>query len=81
MFIARRCRAVGQRVAVQGNAGGLYRPGDVFKGWNTRADGFGVTYRPRDLVVLPNGGMVVFARWSPGPTYPAIFRNPEGELR
>jgi uncharacterized repeat protein (TIGR02543 family) len=73
--------APGQAVPVQGNAGDLYRPGCVFKGWNTRADGSGLSYRPGDRIVPPGAGVVLYARWSPGPSHPGIFRNPEGEQR
>jgi len=74
------CRA-GQRVAAPDNPGGLYRPGWVFRGWNTRPDGTGAPLQEGDGFTPAPAGVVLYAQWGAWPSYPALFRNPGGELR
>lgn len=34
-----------------------------FKEWNTKADGTGVSYRPPTTIVMPRGGVILYAIW------------------
>ena len=62
----------GTPVAVK-DPGSLARNQDHFDGWNTQADGSGVTYRPGQKFFMGQGDVDLWARWnytiqySPGP--------------
>ena len=55
--------AAGTTVTVLGNTGALVKSGSFFTGWNTSADGSGITYQPSDQFVI-NAATVLYARWA-----------------
>lgn len=70
---------------VLGNSGGLSRPGYLFIGWNTLANGSGVAYEAGDTLSI-DGNRVLYALWEEnimqaavGPEYTLII-DQEGEL-
>ena len=66
---------VGSIITIPGNTGWLYRTGYTFTGWNTQADGGGVTY----AVGFPHtitGNLNLFANWTAAgtPIYTITFQ-------
>lgn len=53
-------------VTLDGNTGGLARPGYTFAGWNTQADGSGTAYAPGATVTM-RAALTLYAQWSPIP--------------
>ncbi|QMV43551.1 InlB B-repeat-containing protein [Cohnella cholangitidis] len=51
-------------VTVQGNAGGLFKTGYTFAGWNTAADGSGTPYVEAQTFTIGAGGVVLYAIWT-----------------
>jgi len=51
-------------VTLDGNTGGLERPGYTFAGWNTAADGSGTAYAPGTTVSM-RAALTLYARWVP----------------
>lgn len=62
----------GSNVTVLGNTGTLSRTSFTFSGWNTAADGNGVTYNPAASFTI-NANTTLYARWIPGPDF--IWNN------
>lgn len=52
----------GSLVTVLGNTGGLTRMGYVFRGWNTKADGSGISYSASDTFMVSEN-TILYARW------------------
>ncbi|MDH6532735.1 putative repeat protein (TIGR02543 family) [Aurantimicrobium minutum] len=46
------------------NSGNLTRPGYTFSGWNTQADGSGISYQPGDALNLTSN-ITLYAMWAP----------------
>mgnify|MGYP000258402727 FL=1 len=44
-------------------ANGFTNEGYTFQGWNTQADGKGMTYQKGDKLTLPEGTTVLYAQW------------------
>ena len=42
---------------------GFVRENYLFAGWNTRADGSGITYHPEDVFPREDGDMTLYAQW------------------
>lgn len=60
--------AFGALVTTRGNTRTLARTNYVFGGWNTEADGSGVTYvAGTGTLYMPFGGATLYAIWNPGP--------------
>jgi uncharacterized repeat protein (TIGR02543 family) len=57
--------AVGAQFTTSGNTGTLAKTGYTFGGWNTAANGSGTTYLAASTVLMPNGGMTLYAIWTP----------------
>jgi CshA-type fibril repeat protein len=53
-------------VSVSGNTGSLAKPGQVFLGWNTAANGTGTSF-PAGSNYLLNDSITVFAQYGPAP--------------
>ena len=53
----------GTTVTVLG-AGGLTRTGYTFDGWNTAANGSGVSYQPGGTFAMPDSAVTLYARWA-----------------
>ena len=56
---------VGTNATVAANSGNLVRQGYTFAGWNTAADGTGTAYAAGATLLLPNGGVTLYAMWVP----------------
>jgi uncharacterized repeat protein (TIGR02543 family) len=54
----------GSTATVLGNTGGLARPGYVFAGWNTEADGSGRGYAPGSILVMGSSNITLYAQWT-----------------
>ncbi len=53
----------GMSVVVQDNTGALVRTGFTFAGWNTQADGAGITYSEGAAFVMGNSSVTLYAKW------------------
>jgi uncharacterized repeat protein (TIGR02543 family) len=53
----------GREAKVLGNRGNLGKTGYAFSGWNTEADGSGLSYDPDELLTMPDTDMVLYAVW------------------
>ena len=60
-----------QTVTVLGNTGNLVKTGNSFAGWNTQADGFGVTYPPAQTFIMGAANVTLYAMWTP--TYTVTY--------
>jgi uncharacterized repeat protein (TIGR02543 family) len=63
----------GQTVTVLGNTGGLTNGLLAFAGWNTQADGSGVTYGQGATFAMGQADLTLFARWTANPTYTVTY--------
>ena len=59
----------GSTITVAGNTGNLNKTGFSFSNWNTKSDGSGTTYVPGNTFTLPRQDVVLYAQWSPYPSY------------
>ena len=57
-------------------ANGFTNEGYTFQGWNTQADGKGMTYQKGDKLTLPAGTTVLYAQWKRIPA--SIHYDPNG---
>lgn len=51
-------------ITVLGNTGNLMKAGYTFVGWNTMADGKGVTYKIGQTIQMGKGNLILYALWS-----------------
>ena len=58
---------------VQGNSGNLVRTGYTFKGWNTQADGKGISYAENATFQMGKADVILYAQWTANPTYTVIY--------
>jgi len=63
--------AVGSIADTLGNSGSLEKVGYTFEGWNTSADGTGITCEEGDSIVVRND-ISLYANWKKIPTYYSI---------
>jgi uncharacterized repeat protein (TIGR02543 family) len=61
--------SLGQSVTVLGNSGSLVKTGFTFVGWNTQANGSGVSYAAGVAFAMGSANITLFAQWSANPTY------------
>ncbi len=57
-------------VAVLGNTGALYKIGDSFVGWNTAANGSGMSYVGGDTFTMGSANITLYAQWTTASTFP-----------
>jgi uncharacterized repeat protein (TIGR02543 family) len=57
------------QVTVLGNTGTLIRTGFTFAGWNTAANGTGVTYAAGTTFTISTSNVTLYAVWTAAPTY------------
>ena len=57
--------SLGANIVASGNTGTLVRTGYVFSGWNTRANGTGVSYPVGSTYYMPQDGGTLYAVWVP----------------
>ncbi|WGT39512.1 S-layer homology domain-containing protein [Lysinibacillus sp. 1 U-2021] len=51
-------------IIILGNTGNLIKAGYTFVGWNTKADGKGVTYKIGQTIQMGKGNLILYALWS-----------------
>lgn len=56
--------AVGTQYTVSANSSPLVRTGYTFAGWNTAANGSGESYAAGATILVPNGGVTLYAVWT-----------------
>lgn len=54
----------GATVTVQDNTGNLVKPGYIFAGWNTKADGSGQNYPIPSSLQIGSSDIILYAKWS-----------------
>ncbi len=57
-------------VTVQGNSGNLVRTGYTFTGWNTQADGKGISYAENATFQMGKADVTLYAQWASNPSTP-----------
>jgi uncharacterized repeat protein (TIGR02543 family) len=60
-------------VTVLGNTGSLVKTGYNFIGWNTAADGNGISYNGGDSFTMGAGNVTLYAKWTELPTYSVTY--------
>lgn len=63
----------GQTVTVAGNDGALTLDAYDFVGWNTQADGLGISYPAGDSFEMGTGDVTLFALWTQKPLYTVTY--------
>ncbi|WP_286927203.1 MULTISPECIES: S-layer homology domain-containing protein [Lysinibacillus] len=53
-----------ETITVLGNIGNLMKAGYTFVGWNTKADGKGVTYKVGQTIQMGKENLILYALWS-----------------
>ena len=64
---------VGQSVTVATNSGTLAITGNTFVGWNTHADGSGISYPALTSFVMGSANVTLYAQWTVNPTYTVTY--------
>ena len=67
--------SLGQTVTVLGNTGALAKAGNSFNGWNTKADGTGVTYPQGSTFIMGSDDVVLYALWMANTTFTVIYNG------
>ncbi|WP_052098906.1 InlB B-repeat-containing protein [Paenibacillus stellifer] len=62
-------------VASAENSGSLTKTGYTFAGWNTQADGAGVTYASGESFTMTYGNLTLYAKWVPGTLYTLSYNG------
>jgi uncharacterized repeat protein (TIGR02543 family) len=63
--------AAGSTVTVHGNLGFFFKPGFVFAGWNTAADGSGTAYAIGATFTIGTSNVTLYAQWNAADWPPA----------
>ena len=63
----------GQIVTVLDNTGNLKKSDFLFSGWNTAADGSGITYSQGQIFNIGSEDVILYAVWTQNPTYFLIY--------
>ncbi|MDE2386611.1 MAG: InlB B-repeat-containing protein [Actinomycetales bacterium] len=63
---------IGQSITIRSNTGSLDRTGYSFAGWNTAANGSGLTFNSGNTVVMGASSVSLFALWTPN-TYTITY--------
>lgn len=63
----------GQTVTVRGNTGNLVKTGFTFAGWNTQANGDGITYSQGQTFTIGAANVILYARWTADATYTVTY--------
>jgi len=67
--------APGDSVTVLGNTGGLARTGYTFGGWNTAADGSGISYSPGGTLSMGSSDITLYAQWTAVANFPGGYNE------
>lgn len=73
--------AVGTQYIVSSNSSPLAKTGYTFTGWNTASNGTGEAYASGATILVPNGGVTLYAVWTPSQytlTYDAATNGGSG---
>jgi uncharacterized repeat protein (TIGR02543 family) len=65
--------APGTKVTVLGNTGNLAKTGYTFAGWNTAANGAGMTLAPATTFTMGATSGTLYALWTPVPTFAVTY--------
>lgn len=65
----------GQTVMVLDNTGQLAKTGFNFTGWNTKADGSGITYTQGQAFTMGTSNVTMYAKWTTNPTYTVTYNG------
>jgi len=65
----------GQTVTVLGNSGALVKSGFAFAGWNTMADGTGITFASGQTFSVGSVNINLYAAWTTSPTYTVSYNG------
>jgi uncharacterized repeat protein (TIGR02543 family) len=65
----------GATVTVLGNTGNLVKTGNSFVGWNSQADGNGITYPAGQSFTIGYTNVVLYAMWTTLPTYTVSYNG------
>jgi uncharacterized repeat protein (TIGR02543 family) len=65
----------GVTVILKTNSGRLSIAGYTFEGWNTLADGKGLSFSEGDSMVMPSQNMMLYAQWKIIPTYTVTYNG------
>ena len=65
---------IGQAITIRSNTGSLDRTGYTFAGWNTAANGSGLTYNSGNTVAMGASSVSLFALWTPN-TYTITYNS------
>ena len=65
----------GATITVLGNTGILTKPGSTFAGWNTMANGSGVSYAGGATFSMGAANVVLYAQWTVNPTYTVTYNG------
>ncbi len=60
---------LGQTVTVLGNSGSLAKAGNTFVGWNTQANGGGISYAIGVAFTMGSSNTTLYAQWTADPTF------------
>ncbi|MBN1497217.1 MAG: InlB B-repeat-containing protein [Spirochaetes bacterium] len=65
----------GQTVIVLANTGNLSKSGYAFAGWNTAADGSGISYIAGERFLMSADDVTLWAQWTELPTYAVTYNG------
>ncbi|MEM4247794.1 MAG: InlB B-repeat-containing protein, partial [Candidatus Nanoarchaeia archaeon] len=65
----------GATVTVLGNTGNLTKTGYTFAGWNTQADGNGISYVSGATFIMPANDVTLYAQWQELSQWTVIFQT------
>jgi len=63
-------------VTLRTNSGTLFKTNNVFDGWNTQADGLGLSYATGVSFTIPDSNTTLYAKWTP--TYTVTYTPNSG---
>jgi uncharacterized repeat protein (TIGR02543 family) len=64
---------LGQSVTVLGNSGSLVKTGFTFVGWNTQANGSGISYASGVSFIIGSANATLYAQWTANPAYSVTY--------
>jgi uncharacterized repeat protein (TIGR02543 family) len=62
-------------VTVKGNTGNLVKTAYIFTGWNTQANGAGISYASDVKFLMGSENIVLYANWTQNPTHKVIYNG------
>ncbi len=68
-------------VTVAGNSGSLVKPGYLFTGWNTKADGSGISYASGATFNMGDADVQLYAQWAPIPDWTTRTSGTSNDLK